>query len=390
MVNIAIIGTGNISSAHIEGYLKFKDRCKIVALVDIYPEKAEAIKAKFELDAVVYNSHEKLLSQDNIDLTSICTPPFTHAEIAIWCMENDMDVICEKPMAASLEEADLMIKARKETGKRVSIISQNRFRTPIMKLKKVLDSKIAGRVLHAQVDSLWWRGQAYFDLWWRGTWKKEGGGCTLNHAVHHIDMLCWMNGLPKEITAVLANLNHDNSEVEDFSVAIAKYENGSMSTLTSSLVHHGEEQVMSFQCEEAKVSAPWSVLASKSRSNGFGDKNKEKQDKIESFYQSIEALEYEGHCGQIDNVLTSIENDDNGYMVTAEDGRRTLEYITGIYKSGFTNSTIALPILKDDPYYTVEGILKNVKKFHEKSKSVENFEPSSITMGNDYSKYNYK
>ncbi len=390
MIRVAIIGTGNIAPSHIEGYLCFRDRCEIVALVDIYPEKAETLKKKFGLAAQVYDSHEKLLAGGGIDLVSICTPPYTHAALSIACMNHGMDVVCEKPMAASLRECDAMIEARDQTGRRLSIISQNRFRSPIMKLKQIVDSGIAGKVLHAQVDSVWWRGHCYFDLWWRGTWEKEGGGCTLNHAVHQIDMLNWMKGLPVEVSATVANLNHDNSEVEDFSITIAKYADGSVSTVTSSLVHHGEEQQIVFQCEFAKISAPWDVISYESTQNGFGKPCEEMEQRIEAEYQKLPDLEYEGHAGQLDNVMRSIEENDHAFLVQAEDGRKTLEYITAVYKSGFEERKVSLPLSRDDLFYTVEGIHANVRKFHEKSASVENFVPVDITTGNDYSKYNYK
>jgi len=99
-------------------------------------------------------------------------------------------------MAASLEECDEMIEAARRSDRVVSVVAQNRFRTDMMKLKQVVDSGLAGKILHAQVDSYWWRGQTYYDLWWRGTWEREGGGCTLNHAVHHLDALQWMMGMP--------------------------------------------------------------------------------------------------------------------------------------------------------------------------------------------------
>lgn len=389
MINIAIIGTGNIASTHVGAYLSFKDRCKIKALVDIYPEKALEMKERFQLDADVYDDHQKLFLRNDIDLVSVCTPPFTHAEISVHCLDRGLDVICEKPMAASLAECDAMIEARNRSGRRLSVISQNRYRSPIMKLKKTLDSGIAGRLLHAQVDSFWWRGHSYYDLWWRGTWEKEGGGCTLNHAVHHIDMLNWMQGLPVEMTAVVANLNHDNAEVEDFSVIVSTYPDGSVSTMTSSLVHHGEEQRFVFQCENAKICAPWDVAAYRSRPNGFGEPDPSKAREIDAFYQSLGDLTHEGHAGQIDDVLTSIESGGADFLVRAEDGRQTLEYITAAYKAGFLHQKVTLPLPKNDPFYTLQGIRAGVRKFHEKTASVENFANDAITMGNDYAKYGY-
>ena len=76
MIRVAVIGTGNISTAHIEGYLAFPERCQIVALCDIFPEKAQAKKEKYQLNgADVVDDHEKLLDREDIDLVSVCTPP---------------------------------------------------------------------------------------------------------------------------------------------------------------------------------------------------------------------------------------------------------------------------------------------------------------------------
>ena len=103
MIQVAIIGTGGIANAHIQAYLNFPERCKIVALVDIVPEKAERMKEQYALvDAQVYSSHQELLKRQDIDLADVCTPPFVHASISIDCLRSGMNVVCEKPMAASL------------------------------------------------------------------------------------------------------------------------------------------------------------------------------------------------------------------------------------------------------------------------------------------------
>jgi UDP-N-acetyl-2-amino-2-deoxyglucuronate dehydrogenase len=383
MINVAIIGAGNIMAAHIKGYLNFPEKCKIVALADIYPEKAERKAAEFSLKAEIFDSYQKILNRKDIQLVSVCTPPYTHADIAKDFLSAQKDVILEKPMAASLEECDLILKAEQESGRTLSVIAQNRFRTPIMKLKKILDTGLIGKVVHAQVDSFWWRGHCYYDLWWRGTWEKEGGGCTLNHAVHHIDLLSWMMGPPEEITAVLANTSHDNAEVEDLSVAILKYSNGSLGQITSSVVHHGEEQQLIFQGEKARISAPWKVSASVSMSNGFPESNPELEKEIQSVYDSIPETPYEGHTGQIFDVITAIENKTKP-LISGIDGRNTLEIITAIYKAGSTGSTVKLPLKSDDPFYTASGMMKKAIHFYEKKASVANFADIPISVGSDY------
>ena len=158
MIRVAIVGTGSIAHAHMSAYLTLSDQCTVVALVDIIPGKAQRFMEEFGVACDVYEHHEELLSRTDIDLVDVCTPPYVHACISINCMRSGKHVICEKPMAASLEECDAMLRAQEESGVKLSIIAQNRFRKPIRDLKMLLDSGLAGPVRHAQVDSFWWRG----------------------------------------------------------------------------------------------------------------------------------------------------------------------------------------------------------------------------------------
>lgn len=383
MLNVAVIGLGNISPSHIKGYLEFPGRCKLVAFVDIYPQKAKKRADEYAPDVEILDSHKKLLGREDIDLISICTPPYTHADIACDFLLDGKNVILEKPMASSLAECDRILEAEKKGGGKLSVIAQNRFRNPIMHLKQMLDADLIGRILHAQIDSHWWRGYCYYDLWWRGSWEKEGGGCTLNHAVHHIDMLNWMMGLPDKVTAVLSNAAHDNAEVEDISIAILEYPKGSIAQVTSSVIHHGEEQKVIFQGEKAKIQAPWDTFASKSLPNGFPERNRNLENEIKEYYDNLPDLKYEGHTGQIDNMITALETGSE-ILIKGIDGRKTLELITAIYKAGSKRVTVELPMREDDDFYTVTGILKNAIYFYQKSASIENFEDIEITTGSDY------
>ena len=382
MIRVAIVGTGGISHAHIGAYLQFPDRCKIAALADIIPGKAQRVKEQYGLDAEVFTDYHDLLGMD-IDLVDVCTPPFVHAEISINALKSGKNVVCEKPMAASLQECDAMLKARDESGKKLSIIAQNRFREPIRNLKALLDSGIAGPVRHAQINSFWFRGHSYYDLWWRGTWEKEGGGCTLNHAVHHIDMLGWMMGTPKRVTSILANTGHDNAEVEDLSVSVMEYP-GALATVTASVVHHGEDQELIFQCEKAKIAAPYSVFASQPQPNGFPLKEPDPafRKQADDFIASLPPVPWEMHTGQLENVLTALETGGE-VAITGEDGRRTIELITAIYKAGAERRSAELPLAADDPFYTVEGIRANVPHFYEKTVSVME-QAGDLSFGADF------
>lgn len=384
MIKVAIIGTGGIASAHLEAYVRsFEGRCQVVALCDIYQEKAAQYKEKYQLDCKVVQDYRELLEND-IDLVSICTPPYTHAQIAIDFLRTGKHVLVEKPMSSSLEECDRMLEAASESKRILSVIGQNRFMDPIMKLKHTLDTGIIGKIVHAQVDSHWWRGHSYYDLWWRGTWEKEGGGCTLNHAVHHIDMLQWMMGMPESVHAVMSNTSHDNAEVEDLSIAILSYDNGSLAQVTSSVVHHGEEQQLIFQGEKARISAPWKVYASASKENGFPTRDTAFEEELENTYNSFSKLPYTGHAGQINDVLTAIESGSLRVLIDGHDGRKTLELITAIYEAAVTGKNVSLPLSKDSLFYSRSGLLADAPHFHEKSSSLVDFSDNEITLGSNY------
>lgn len=166
------------------------------------------------------------------------------------------------------------------------------------------------------------------------------------------------------------------------SIAAMRYPGGALAQVTSSVVHHGEEQQVIFQTDRARVSAPWKVYASLSKDNGFPYRNETLEAELQADYDALPDLPYTGHTAQIDNVMTAIETGARPF-IDGVSGRRTIEMITAIYKSGFEGRTVALPLAPDDPFYTVGGILKNVRHFHEKPTSLENLADAGITVGGD-------
>ncbi|MCX7788723.1 MAG: Gfo/Idh/MocA family oxidoreductase [Spirochaetes bacterium] len=382
MLNVAILGTGGIAATHIKAYKTFSDRCQIVALCDLYPEKAKALAEQEGLRVDVYTDYREVVKRSDIDLVSVCLPPSVHAETTIAALQGGKHVLLEKPMAPSLAECDAMIEAANRAGKSLSVVAQNRYKVPTMKVKRLMESGRLGRVLYSMVNSFWWRGQSYYDLWWRGTWEQEGGGCTLNHAVHHIDLLRWFLGMPEEVVAVITNVNHTNSEVEDLSAALLRYPKGALAQLTASLVCHGEEQELVFHTEKARVSVPWRVKASKPLENGFGIDAPEIEQEVQGWYEAIPPISHEGHEGQIKNVLDAIEGKDS-LLIDGKEGRATLELIMGIYKSAVTRQPVRFPLNPEDPFYRKETMIAQMPRFFKKSRSVENFTTSTITLGRD-------
>ena len=341
MLRVGIIGTGGISAAHISGYLEHAGDCEIVALCDIVPSKALGRKDEFGLGAAtVYDDAATMLAAERLDLVSIATPPNTHAPLTISALDAGVNVLVEKPMAPSLEECDAMIAAAKASGKTLSVVAQNRFRDDMATLKEALDSGLIGSISHAQINSVWSRSLPYYDLWWRGTWASEGGGCTLNHAIHHLDLTLWLLGRPNSVTAVLSNAQHENAEVEDLSVAILAYDRA-LAEVTSSVVHQGEDQQsIVIQGRDARVAQPWHAAA------------------------DLHAALREGREPAI----------------TATDGRNSIELVTAIYESGIERRTVDFPLAPEDPYYSAGTLIERAPHFYEKTASVGELD-GEITVG---------
>ncbi|WP_298802360.1 Gfo/Idh/MocA family oxidoreductase [uncultured Pseudokineococcus sp.] len=371
MIRVAVIGTGNIAPSHIRAYQQFPDRCSVVALVDMVPERAEALRRELGLEqASIYPTHEDLLAGEGVDLVSICTPPATHEQISVDLLTAGVHVLCEKPMAPSLAACDAILRAEQQSRAMFSSVAQNRFRDDVVRLKAAVDSGLTGPVSRVQVDSAWWRGLPYYDLSWRGTWEQEGGGCTLNHAVHHIDLLLWLLGAPLSVTAVLANVAHENAEVEDLSVAVLAYERA-LATVTSSVVDHGERQAVVVQGREASVGLDGDVVASVSQPNGFPvpGGGADLVERLRALADSHEPLAHTGHEGQVDDLLTAIETGRRP-VVDGHDGRRTIELITAIYQAGIERRGVDLPLAPDDPYALPGTLVERAPRFFTKSASV--------------------
>lgn len=376
MLKVALLGAGGIAPAHVEGLLQFADQVRITAVANRSVERAHKLIARYQLDAQAFTDYRDAIV--GVDIVVICTPPESHRAMAEAAFAQGAHVLVEKPMALTLADCDAMINAARKAGKILSVVAQSRFIQSIHRAVTLIQSGRFGKILFSQVNSFWWRGPNYQDLAWRGRWQTEGGGCTMNQAIHHIDLLLWCKGLPTEVTAVMGNFAHDNSEEEDISLALLRYPDGSLGQLNCGLFHHGEPQWLNFQLEQVGVSLPFAVAASRQRSNGFPLRDEATEDTFMAEYEALPALAHEHHTGQIGDLLQSITNG-TAPLVDGASGRAALELITAVYKSAATGKTVQLPLAVDDPFYCAEGATPHFPRFNQKHREVDAFEDTEIT-----------
>jgi UDP-N-acetyl-2-amino-2-deoxyglucuronate dehydrogenase len=231
-LRFGIIGCGGVGPTHAGALLRIED-AELVATADVIPQRAKDLAAKLNLSKV-YDSDEALLADRDIDVVCICTPSGMHADHTARAMRAGKHVVVEKPMEISLDACDRMIAVSRETGKKLSVISQHRFDPATIQVKQAIDSGKLGKIILATASVKWWRKQHYYDVAnWRGTWAGDGGGSLMNQGVHTVDILQWLTGGIESVFGHIMTAAH-TIETEDIAVAALKFNCGAVGTLTAS------------------------------------------------------------------------------------------------------------------------------------------------------------
>lgn len=346
-LKFALIGCGRISPNHIAAAIE--NDLEIVSLCDINPENMEDKILKFNLPKKTkkYTEYRDLIYVEKPDLIAICTESGKHGQIALDCIDAGCNVIIEKPITLSIEEADQIIEKAKEKGIKVSACHQNRFNKSIQKIREAIERKRFGKLFYGTAHIRWNRGYDYYNrAKWRGTWEQDGGA-LMNQCIHNIDLLRWMMG--EEISEVIGmtdNLNHNYIEAEDLGIALIRFTNGSYGiiegttdiypkNLEETLYIFGEKGTVKAGGQSVNIIEEWQFADLLDDPNEVKIKYHENPPNIYGF----------GHIPLYADVIDAIKNDREPY-VTAEDGRRALELVLAIYKSAAEGKSVKLPINK--------------------------------------------
>ncbi|MTI59286.1 MAG: Gfo/Idh/MocA family oxidoreductase [Firmicutes bacterium] len=339
VLKFALVGCGRIARKHIQALTDIQES-KIVSVCDIVKEKAKKYGEK--LNIPYYTSYDDMLQNEEIDVVNVLTPSGLHARHTVDIVKKyKKHIVCEKPMALKLEDADEMIRVCDENNSRLFIVKQNRYNLPVQKLRSTLEEGKFGKLVLGTVRVRWSRDQKYYDMDdWRGTWSMDGGVLT-NQASHHIDLLEWMMGQPVEVSAKIAT-RLVNIEVEDTGVVIIKFANGALGVIEATtatrpkdlegslsiLGEKGTVEIGGFAVNEMKV---WQ----------FEDKSEEDREVMEKFKENPPNVYGFGHKRYLEHVIDCI-NKNKKALVDGLEGRKSLELINAIYESAETRKTIRL------------------------------------------------
>ncbi len=234
-LRVGIIGTGWIAEAHVESYLRQPD-VQIVAMADLIPGKAEKFAALYGVSCNFYPDHKSMLDNERLDAVSVCTYNTQHAVCTIDALNAGVNVLLEKPMTATVDEAAAIMRAEKASGKLLSIGFQPRMDANMRQIKKIVDSGALGKIYYIQTGGGRRRGipnSTFIEK------RTAGLGALGDIGCYSLDMVLNAVGYPRPLTATGYTSNFFGTstdyqkpedaarfDVDDFAAAFIRLEGG--------------------------------------------------------------------------------------------------------------------------------------------------------------------
>jgi predicted dehydrogenase len=200
-VRIGVIGVGQIGKHHLENYSKITD-ANVVAVADINEAEAKRVAEKYNIPNV-YTNFRELLQRDDIEAVDVCLHNNFHAPVTIAALQAGKHVYCEKPMAGSYHDAEAMMKAAQETGRKLAIQMFTPYSSETKAAKSLIDGGYLGKLYHARSAGHRRRGRPFVDGYGTPAFvQKEtaSGGALYDMGVYHIAQVLYLLGNPAALT----------------------------------------------------------------------------------------------------------------------------------------------------------------------------------------------
>lgn len=338
MKTFGIIGGGNIAHFHAQA-IQAMETGKLGAAYVRNPEQAVAFEKRH--GCRVYTELADLLADPEIDIVTITTPSGAHLDPAVAAARAGKHIICEKPLEVTPGRVSEMIQVCETEGVLLSGIFNRRFTPAVEALRKAVQSGRFGVLTFCDAYVKWYRTQAYYDsAAWRGTWALDGGGALMNQSIHTIDLLIYIAGNIKRLSATTACLSHEGIEVEDTAVAILEFESGARGVIQGSTAcwsssgHPAEVQICGskgsaflkddrfsvWDFQESDPEDEWiqaNLVGASASGAGANDPN---------------AMDFLGHQRNFEDVVAALESGKTP-LITGAEAMKSVQVIDAIYRS---------------------------------------------------------
>lgn len=333
-IRFGILGCGRISKNHVDALKSNISQAALIAVCDLDEEKAELRAMQYDtagLKPVVYTDYIEMLEKENLDAVAICTESGYHAPHAIDCLNHGLHVLVEKPMALTINDAEMMITLANERSLKLGVCHQNRFNPSIQKLRRALEEGRFGKLVNGTARILWTRDIDYYkQAPWRGTWGLDGG-TLMNQCIHNIDLLQWMMG--GEVQSVYGQTGTflRDIEAEDFGAIIIRFKNGSIGIVEGSVCVYPKnlEETLSIFGEKGTV-VIGGLAVNKIQTWSFSDVRDYDNDSIDNSIE-INNVYGTGHTPLYVDFIDAINNNRKPY-ISGEDGKIALNIVLKVYE----------------------------------------------------------
>jgi predicted dehydrogenase len=335
-LRVALVGTGGVARLHAQA-VREHPRAELVAVTDLTRAKADEFARTWGVERA-YDTLDEMLDAEHPDVVLICTPPGVHREQTLAAFDAGSHVIVEKPPAPSLDELDDMRHAAAAADRQLAVVFQQRTGTAAAHVRRLLTEGALGRPLIATCETLWFRGPEYFAVPWRGKWETEGGGTTLGHGIHQLDLLAFLLGDWASVQARLWRLDRD-TETEDASTATVAFADGVVAQVTTSAVSPREVSAIRIDTQKATITVEhlyghghenWAITPAP----GF-------EGEAEA-WELPAVEERSGHAPLLRDVFDALL-DGRALPPTADAPARSLELVAAIYASAAADGALVTP-----------------------------------------------
>ncbi len=340
-----IIGLGMISEFHAQAIMHI-DNASLVAGYDPVKERADAFSKKYNCKG--YTDLDEFLRDPNVEICCIATPSGLHLDGAVAAARKGKHVIVEKPLEITPERCRAIIEECKKNSVMLSGIFPSRYHEVSKLLKRAIDEGRFGKITFADAQIKWYRSQEYYDSGaWRGTWEMDGGGCLMNQGIHAIDLLQWLVGRVKEVSAFITTEGHERIEVEDNAAVILRFENGAIGTIEGSTCAYPGflKRIEVMGTNGSAIIEEEDLVAWK-----FKDEREEDEEIRKRFRGKTVSgggasdpsfISYEPHQRLFEAFIKALESDTDP-DITGESASKAVEIISAAYESARTDSIIRL------------------------------------------------
>ena len=229
-VRFGIVGCGNMGTGHSKNFREGNvENGVLTAVCDINKKKLAAFEERFGDTIKYYENAEDMFKSGECDCVIICTPHYSHPELAISALDHELNCIVEKPAGVYTLQVKEMLARAEKSDKILGIMFNQRTNPAFKTMKKMIaDGKIGEIKRTNWIITDWYRTQYYYDTGaWRATWAGEGGGVLYNQAPHQLDLFQWIIGMqPSKVHAFCHYGKWHDIEVEDDVTCYVEYPNG--------------------------------------------------------------------------------------------------------------------------------------------------------------------